>query len=265
LSAQYIGDDAVVTFVRQRLAILSGAGGAAAAAASAAGGDEGEVTWRTKDGVLYFVQFVEAAQGERINALSSGAGGVRAAMVSLVCTLLRDENTIVRSSAAQAAGEMLKTVARSAAAGKATSGDDTVLTLCSALVATIGDEVAQVRQDSCTAVAAFAQINADCATPAALDVLLPALLARSTDANGPARRASQHAMFYLLKFHRSVGEAEKALNSAASRIAKRDATLAQTLVGYVRKSILVLTPSSDGVGADGAAADTASSSAAATA
>ena len=61
-----------------------------------------------------------------------------------------------------------------------------------------------------------------------------------TDSNGPARRAAQGALYYLLSFHHGSDRAEKAISVYAKALNKRDGAAVAALMATARRAIVKL-------------------------
>jgi hypothetical protein len=107
----------------------------------------------------------------------------------------------------------------------------------------INDDAALIRTAVCNCIQSYAESMTE-PNFAIYDIVIPPLLSRATDTNGPARKASQMALYCLLQFHIDILKAEKLLNQYGIRIQKKPASEATNwnatltaLLTYAKKTI----------------------------
>lgn len=152
-------------------------------------------------------------------------------MIGFGLRFLQDKQVNVVCAAILCLGELMLHAAR--------SGDvESVQRIASALAPQILHDVAQVRQDAASRFQLLGETSAS-ASAAVLDAVVPSLLSRSQDSNGPARAAVVGALHTLFQFHTVDGleAGEKAVGAYYTRAAKKDAASATALKLFVQKSV----------------------------
>ena len=105
----------------------------------------------------------------------------------------------------------------------------------------VGDSLPEIRQLAASRLQVFGAACPADVPMAALEVVVPALLPRMTDSNGPARRAAQGALYFLLSFQHGSDRAEKLINVLGSKLSKRgDGASVAALMAGARRSIVRL-------------------------
>lgn len=187
--------------------------------------------WREKDGYLQALTGLSRTSQARIPP------ALRDSIHKLLLTLLKDEHPAVKSSSILAIGEYLNYVASQPTATSYPSQNDVVLELLNSLAPLVSDDSSTVRQEACVRIQHFAELATAEMILLSLDILVPALLSRSTDTIGPVRHASQGAFYFLLQYHKGQDRGDKVVNAYSTRLNKKDPSAATALVTYVRKSV----------------------------
>jgi len=187
--------------------------------------------WIDRDGIMSALQACVRTCGPRIEPH-------RAAITKLAMTGLADPHTGVLSAAILLAGELMLHAAK-------TNDLDSVVSLAAAIIPQlVSNETAQVRLDAASRFQLLGEVSADAST-AVYDTVVPGLVARAQDPNGPVRQAVVGACHTLFQFHVADGfeAAEKRLGAYHTRAMKKNANDAQALILFAKKSVARAKPS----------------------
>ena len=118
-----------------------------------------------------------------------------------------------------------------------TNDADTIVTIAKALAPFIMSDVAQIRQDTASRFQLLGESSLE-SSVLVYEWIVPHLLSRSVDSNGPVRSAIIGAMHTLFQFHTPDFEkAEKLLGAYHAKASKKDAGAATALLIFAKKSV----------------------------
>ena len=166
-----------------------------------------------------------------LSLLSASSEPSRAAITKFAVGYLSDSHDSVISSALLTVGALLVYSAK--------RGDmDTVVQLSAVVVPFLQSEVAQIRLDAVSRFQLLGESTEELSA-ALYDTVVPGLVSRAQDPNGPVRMAVVGACHTLFQFHVADGfdRAEKLLGTYHARAMKKDASAATALVLFVKKSV----------------------------
>jgi hypothetical protein len=151
------------------------------------------------------------------------------AILKFVLSFLSDAHPTVISASILALGELMLHAAR-------TNDADTVITIAKTLAPFIMSDVAQIRQDTATRFQLLGEASLE-SSVLVYEHIVPHLLSRSVDSNGPVRSSIVGAMHALFQFHVDFEKAEKLLGAYHAKASKKDAGAATALLIFVKKSV----------------------------
>lgn len=106
----------------------------------------------------------------------------------------------------------------------------------SCIAPVIDHSQAPIRQEACNRIQSFAVVCPEIKLEY-LDAIIPNLVKRSTDSNGPARLSASAALYFVLQMHKSPELADKVLNNYAAKIAKTNQDLSSALVQFAKRTV----------------------------
>lgn len=183
-----------------------------------------------KDGSLVAIQAICKISGARLDAIG------QAPILKFALAHLNDSQSFVVSAAILALGELMLHASR-------TGDNDTVVTIAKSLSPFVLHDVAQVRQDTASRFQLLGEQSVD-SSVLVYEYIVPNLLSRSVDSNGPARLAIIGAMHTLFQFQGDFEKAEKLLGAYHAKATKKDASAATALVIFIKSKVAkaVITP-----------------------
>ena len=182
--------------------------------------------WQGKAGQALALAYVGRASYDVVEPVD------RDAAVQHLQALLKDDHEGVIEAATISLGEWLTSAGRAQHAEVAAG-------ILPSFTPLLSHPLPSFRQLAASRLQLFASAYPTDLPPSTLDLLIPALLPRMTDTNGPARRAAQAALYFLLSFQHGTDRAERAINVHIKAMSKRgEGAHVQALMASARRAIV---------------------------